>query len=40
MRKDGIPALINPIHIPAADATYLGNDELVFVVEIAGDARA
>ena len=40
VRKDGIPALINPIHIPAADATYLGNDELVFGVEIAGDARA
>ena len=40
VRKDGIPALVNPIHIPAADATYLGNDELVFGVEIAGDARA
>ena len=40
VRKDGIPALVNPIHVPAADATYLGNDELVFGVEIAGDARA
>ena len=40
VRKDGIPALVNPIHLPAADATYLGNDELVFGVAIAGDARA
>ena len=39
-RKDGIPALTNPAHVPAADATYLEDDELVFGVEIAGDARA
>ena len=38
--KDGIPALVNPTHVAAADASYLGNDELVFGVEIAGDARA
>jgi hypothetical protein len=40
VRKDGIPALTNPEHVPAADATYLEDDELVFGVEIAGDARA
>ena len=40
VRKDGIPTLVNPVHLPAAEATYLGNDELVFGVEIAGDARA
>jgi hypothetical protein len=40
VRKDGIPALTNPEHVPAADATYLEDDELVFGVEVAGDARA
>jgi hypothetical protein len=40
VRKDGIPALTNPKHIAAADATYLEDDELVFGVEIAGDVRA
>ncbi len=38
--KDGIPALINPELIPANQASYLQNDELVFGVEIDGDARA
>ena len=38
--KDGIPALINPSHVGAAEATYLQGDELVFGVEINGDARA
>ena len=38
--KDGIPALTNPKHIGAAEATYLVEDELVFGVEINGDARA
>ena len=38
--KDGIPALTNPKHIAAADATWLQGDELVFGIEIAGDARA
>jgi hypothetical protein len=40
VKKDGIPALTNPKHIAAADATYLEDDELVFGIDIAGDARA
>lgn len=38
--KDGIPALTNPTHITPEEATYLTDDELVFGVEIDGDARA
>ena len=38
--KDGIPALTNPKHIGADQASYLVGDELVFGVEINGDARA
>ncbi|MEP4379062.1 MAG: DUF3179 domain-containing protein [Alphaproteobacteria bacterium] len=38
--KDGIPALVNPKHIPPAEADYITPDELVFGVEINGDARA
>ena len=38
--KDGIPALNNPKHISAAEAAYITDDELVFGVEINGDARA
>jgi hypothetical protein len=38
--KDGIPALTNPKHVAADEADYLEQDELVFGVEIAGDARA
>ncbi|MBI4275576.1 MAG: DUF3179 domain-containing protein [Rhizobiales bacterium] len=37
---DGIPALTNPKLIAANDATYLGKDDLVFGVAIAGDIRA
>jgi len=37
---DGIPALDRPVMIPAADATYLNPDDLVFGVEIDGDDRA
>jgi Protein of unknown function (DUF3179) len=40
VKKDGIPALTNPKHIAVADGTYLDDGELVFGVEIAGDARA
>jgi hypothetical protein len=40
VQKDGIPALTNPAHVPAGEAAYLEDDELVFGVEIAGDARA
>ena len=38
--KDGIPALINPRHIAPDEADYLTDGELVFGVEINGDARA
>jgi hypothetical protein len=38
--KDGIPALTNPKHIAAGEATYITSDELVFGVAINGDARA
>ena len=38
--KDGIPALTNPKLLPAKQARYLTNDELVFGVSINGDARA
>ena len=38
--KDGIPALTNPRRIAPAEATWLTDDELVFGVEINGDARA
>ncbi len=40
VRKDGIPALTNPTLITPEAADYLTNDELVFGVEINGDARA
>jgi len=38
--KDGIPALTNPDLLPASEADYLTDDELVFGVKINGDARA
>jgi hypothetical protein len=38
--KDGIPALTDPELIAPAEADYLNEDELVFGVKIAGDARA
>ncbi len=37
---DGIPALVNPAFVAGTDARYLVPDELVFGVEIGGDARA
>ncbi len=40
VRKDGIPALTDPELIDPAEAGYLQPDELVFGVEINGDARA
>ena len=40
VRKDGIPALINPKHVKPAEATYLTPQELVFGVSINGDSRA
>lgn len=38
--KDGIPALTNPRLLDAAKAHYLQDSDLVFGVEINGDARA
>jgi hypothetical protein len=40
VKKDGIPALTNPKLIAAAQADYLHNKDLVFGVELNGDARA
>ncbi|MDH3737996.1 MAG: DUF3179 domain-containing protein [Alphaproteobacteria bacterium] len=40
VRKDGIPALVNPKLIPPTVADYLTPDELVFGVAINGDVRA
>ncbi len=38
--KDGIPALNYPVHVGAAEADYLADDDLVFGVAINGEARA
>jgi hypothetical protein len=38
--KDGIPALIDPAHIPAAEASWLEDDEPVFGLALGGDVRA
>ncbi len=40
VKKDGIPALVNAEQIPAAEAAYLTDRELVFGVSINGDSRA
>ena len=40
VRVDGIPALTNPDFIDVAEADYLRDDDLVFGLEINGDARA
>ena len=40
VRVDGIPSLDNPDLIAAGDADYMLDDDLVFGVEINGDARA
>ena len=40
VRVDGIPSLDNPKRIPAAEATYLRADDLVFGVSVNGDSRA
>lgn len=40
VRKDGIPALTNPRHVPARAATYLTPDELVLGIVVRGEARA
>jgi len=40
VRRDGIPPLVNPKMIPAREATWLGDDNVVFGVAIDGDVRA
>jgi len=40
VRKDGIPPLRGPEMISAEKATYLGDNDIVFGIEINGDARA
>jgi Protein of unknown function (DUF3179) len=40
VRRDGIPPLKNPKMIPAKEATWLGDDHIVFGVAINGDVRA
>ncbi|MEM7008927.1 MAG: DUF3179 domain-containing protein [Thermodesulfobacteriota bacterium] len=40
VRQDGIPPLRNPNMIPAKEAKYLDNDNIVFGIEVNGDARA
>lgn len=37
--RDGIPPLKNPKMLPAADARYLGDDDVVFGIKLNGDAR-
>ncbi|MDJ0908751.1 MAG: DUF3179 domain-containing protein [Woeseiaceae bacterium] len=38
--QDGIPPLRNPDMIPAGDADYLEDDNIVFGIEVDGDVRA
>jgi len=40
VRRDGIPPLKNPETIPANDATYLADSDVVFGVHLGGKARA
>ena len=40
VKKDGIPALVNAKQVPAGEATYLTDRELVFGVSINDDSRA
>jgi len=40
VQKDGIPPLRNPKMLSAARATYLGDNDIVFGIEINGEARA
>lgn len=40
VRQDGIPPLHNPTMLPAAEATYLADDNVVFGISVNGDARA
>ena len=40
VRRDGIPPLANPKMLPANQATYLADSDVVFGIELNGDARA
>ena len=40
VHRDGIPPLKNPKMVPAAEASWLGGDDIVFGVAIDGDVRA
>jgi hypothetical protein len=40
VKKDGIPALINPPHLKAAEANYLKDSDKVFAVWLNGESRA
>ncbi len=40
VKKDGIPALKNPLHVLAAEATYLKDSDRVFGVTIGSESRA
>ena len=40
VRRDGIPPLKNPKMLPANDAHYLADTDVVFGIELNGDARA
>lgn len=40
VKKDGIPALRNPKHVPASEARYMRDNEKIFGVSIGGEARA
>jgi len=40
VRRDGIPPLDHPKHIPAAEASYLGDGNVVFGISVNGESRA
>lgn len=40
VRKDGIPSLVNPERVSAADASFLTEAETVFGVSLGGESRA
>ncbi len=40
VRRDGIPPLKNPKMISAVEATYLGDQDIIFGVALDGDVRA
>ncbi len=40
VQRDGIPPLKNPLMIPAAEATWLADEHIVFGIALNGDVRA